>query len=235
MSRNPNDQAPGGSPGAEDDGFLARWSRRKREANVAPESNVAPPPENTTAQGAPAEPSDAHATEPASPPVSEADLENLSYESDYTKFMQDGVPEVLRRRALRQLWRSDPILANVDGLCDYDDDFTDAALAVKVLQTAHRVGKGYLTDEELDDDLNDDETEHPHGNLSDSDTCEAPEPVSEPVSEPVPTQEPEKEQAAAETRPEQVEQTALETSGPGVVDQPSKPLPDNAKPTGELA
>ncbi|MEE9587788.1 MAG: DUF3306 domain-containing protein, partial [Hyphomicrobiaceae bacterium] len=70
-------------------------------------------------------------------------------ESDFTRFMKAGVPEAIRRRALRQLWLSDPVLANLDGLNDYDEDFTDAKLVVEFLQTSHKVGQGYLTDEEM--------------------------------------------------------------------------------------
>jgi hypothetical protein len=33
------------------------------------------------------------------------------------------VPEELKNLALKKLWLSDPVLANVDGLNDYDDDF----------------------------------------------------------------------------------------------------------------
>ena len=40
------------------------------------------------------------------------------------------------------------MLANVDGLNDYDEDFTDAALVVKGLKSAYQVGKGYLTAED---------------------------------------------------------------------------------------
>lgn len=137
----PDDPERGGS-------FLKRWSDRKANAAV---EQAEPSPESITGAD-PVEPpvdGDAAVAEEAPPPVTEADLEGLTYESDYTKFMGDQVPDALRRRALRQLWRSDPILANLDGLCDYDDDFTDAALAVKVLQTAHKVGQGYLTDEEV--------------------------------------------------------------------------------------
>ena len=62
--------------------------------------------------------------------------------------MKQGVPEAVRRRALRMLWQSNPILANIDGLNDYDEDFTDAALAVKVLTSSYKPGLGYLTEEE---------------------------------------------------------------------------------------
>ncbi len=43
---------------------------------------------------------------------------------------------------------SDPILADLDGLNEYDEGFTDAALAVKALKRAYKVGGGFLTDEE---------------------------------------------------------------------------------------
>jgi hypothetical protein len=76
--------------------------------------------------------------EAALPPV-----ESLTYESDYRGFFADGVSEALRRRALRQLWRSNPILANVDGLNDYDGDFTDAAMVKENLKTAFDSLRGY--------------------------------------------------------------------------------------------
>ncbi len=78
----------------------------------------------------------------------EFDFDSLNYASDYTQFMKKGVPEAVRRRALRMLWGSNPILANIDGLNDYDEDFTDAALAVKVLSSNYKPGLGHLTEEE---------------------------------------------------------------------------------------
>lgn len=63
---------------------------------------------------------------------------------DFKRFMESAVPERLRRRALRKLWLSNPLLANVDGLVDYGEDFTDSALVVENLQTAYQVGKGML-------------------------------------------------------------------------------------------
>ncbi len=129
--------------------FLRRWSERKTNATTDVDADLQPT-EQANDSAVPSDAADdAGAEAEVTPAVTEADLENLTYDSDYTKFMGENVPEALRRRALRQLWRSDPILANVDGLCDYDDDFTDAALAVKVLQTAHKVGQGYLTDEDV--------------------------------------------------------------------------------------
>ncbi len=48
---------------------------------------------------------------------------------DYNRLMRDDVPEGLRRRLLRRLWQSDETLANLDGLNDYDEDFTSAGIA----------------------------------------------------------------------------------------------------------
>ncbi|MDA7946851.1 MAG: DUF3306 domain-containing protein [Hyphomicrobiaceae bacterium] len=76
------------------------------------------------------------------------DFDSLNYGSDYTQFMKKGVPEAVRRRALRALWQSNPILANIDGLNDYDEDFTDAALVMKTFSSNYKVGSGYLTEEE---------------------------------------------------------------------------------------
>ena len=169
----------------DNEGFLLRWSRRKRGAEepVKAKSAVAESPateaveETTVASLAqqsevvshdesmnegPAVGDGVAATdkavesEVAPHDLESVDIDAMNYESDYTEFMKDGVPEALKRKALRQLWRSDPILANVDGLCDYDDDFTDAALAVDVLKTVHKVGKGYLTDDEDDAEDTDD-------------------------------------------------------------------------------
>src|SRR3546814_6588933 len=70
-------------------------------------------------------------------------------ESDFTVFLQDGVPEELRRMALQRLWRLDPVFANLDGLLEYGEDYTDAATVVENLKTAYRVGRGFMTDEEL--------------------------------------------------------------------------------------
>ncbi|WP_435258486.1 DUF3306 domain-containing protein [Thioclava sp. FR2] len=63
---------------------------------------------------------------------------------DFSAFMQKAVPERLRRRALRKLWLSNPVLANLDGLVDFGEDFTDAATVVPDLKTTYQVGRGLL-------------------------------------------------------------------------------------------
>ncbi|MCT8159247.1 DUF3306 domain-containing protein [Pseudoruegeria sp. SHC-113] len=70
------------------------------------------------------------------------DPDSLQPGDDFSGFMTKAVPEHLRRRALRKLWRSNPVLACLDDLVDYADDYTDAATVVKDLQTSYIVGKG---------------------------------------------------------------------------------------------
>ena len=72
------------------------------------------------------------------------DPDTMEMGDDFSVFMSKVVPDRIRRRALRTLWRSNPVLANVDMLVDYGEDFTDAAMAVENIQTAYQVGKGML-------------------------------------------------------------------------------------------
>ncbi|WP_212525509.1 DUF3306 domain-containing protein [Actibacterium sp. MT2.3-13A] len=70
------------------------------------------------------------------------DPDTLRPGDDFAAFMQRAVPERLRRRALRKLWTSNPVLANLDGLVDHGEDFTDAATVTPDLRTAYEVGRG---------------------------------------------------------------------------------------------
>lgn len=79
------------------------------------------------------------------------DVEELDAESDFTPFLKKGVSEQLQRRALRKLWLSDPVLANVDGLLDYGDDFTDAAMVIENMKTVYTVGRGMVPKPEEDE------------------------------------------------------------------------------------
>ena len=122
---------------ADDEKFASRWARRKAESRSgAIAEDEAPEAE---ADGPVSE--DAEASElqedPEDHPAMGIDVETLDYDSDFTVFMHEKVPEALRRRALRTLWHSNPILANVDGLNDYDEDFTDGATVVEGLKAAY--------------------------------------------------------------------------------------------------
>ena len=188
--------------GTQDDGFIGRWSRRKAENAASGGLQKTTPEVVEPVRGRmitdplpvkESEPDDIEAdivlaadanedekpvevadTTPDIEELESINIEALDYDADFTKFMQAGVPERLRQRALRRLWSTNPILANVDGLNDYDEDYTDAALAVDVLKTSWKVGQGYLTDEEvverdadrLDEDDKTIETDAPVAELS---------------------------------------------------------------------
>lgn len=72
------------------------------------------------------------------------DPDTMSEGDDFAAFMAKAVPERIRKRALRKLWRSNPVLACVDGLNDYDDDYLTGSYGSAPLQTTYQVGKGLL-------------------------------------------------------------------------------------------
>jgi len=123
----------------DDKSFLQRWSSRKVEALAGDDVAAVEPVED---EGPPP-------AESVEPPAELPDVETLDADSDYTGFLGDSVPEDVAKLALRKLWRSDPVLANLDGLNDYDDDFSAGGMVSEVVKTAYRVGKGLLTDEEF--------------------------------------------------------------------------------------
>jgi hypothetical protein len=100
-----------------DDGFLNRWSRRKLESDKVID---APAPDPEALPETVPEPVEGGEDQVA---LDLPDIDTLDKDSDFSVFMQEGVPEELKKLALRALWRSDPVLANLDGLNDYDEDF----------------------------------------------------------------------------------------------------------------
>jgi hypothetical protein len=115
----------------QDAGFLARWSRRKRmtEAEATATDPTIEPVEDAEAIAARDAAEAARiAEEEENRAAAEAiDLSTLGYGDDFSLFLKRGVPEALRRDALRRFFASDPLLANLDGLNDYDQDFNDPA------------------------------------------------------------------------------------------------------------
>lgn len=59
-------------------------------------------------------------------------------------FLKAALPQRLKTRALRALWKSNPVLACVDGLNDYDGDFTAAAYEGQEVKTLYKVGRGLI-------------------------------------------------------------------------------------------
>jgi uncharacterized protein DUF3306 len=117
---------------SEPEGFLTRWSRLKREADVA-----APEPE-ANEQAAPSEPDDPDAateSRDAQPKAAEGDapefdlsklppLESITASTDIRAFLLPGVPAELTRAALRRAWVADPAIRDFIGLAENAWDFT---------------------------------------------------------------------------------------------------------------
>ena len=118
------------------------WSRRKArvEAEAAEDAQALEDAEVRATQAKLEEKTDEEVLDELGLP----DPDSLEPGQDISGFMQKAVPERLRQRALRQLWRLNPALANLDGLCDYNDDFTNAATDAPGVATAYKVGKGLL-------------------------------------------------------------------------------------------
>lgn len=176
-----------------------RWSRKKQEARTAPEAETPPvEPELSAEEQALAE-NEALTEQEVLEKYQLPDPEAIELGTDITGFMKKEIPEMLRRKALRALWRSNPVLAVLDGLNDYDEDFTHAATAMKGYQTIYKVGQGMVDRtkkieaavEELDEKL---DAVLPDSNTRDVKPPELPgsrpvaiEPELEPESEPEPT------------------------------------------------
>jgi hypothetical protein len=132
-----------------DGDFLARWSSRKLKARAEPDPEPAAPPAAVVpADAAPVGVEPDRPDEEILRELGLPDPDTLVKGDDFSAFLGARVPARLRTRALRRLWVSDPVLANLDGLNDYEEDFTDAATVVKDLKTAYRVGRGFLRDED---------------------------------------------------------------------------------------
>jgi hypothetical protein len=103
----------------EGEGFLSRWSRRKRAVveGRAPEEAPPPAPLEAKPEAPPAEPEDEFDLA-SLPPV-----ESLTIESDFRAFLHRKVPLELRSAALRRAWSLDPAIRDFIGPADYAWDF----------------------------------------------------------------------------------------------------------------
>lgn len=123
-----------------DEGFLSRWSRKKREA-ASPDVPHAAASETAAAAAQPAAiASDSPAptkmagdvraanevqTEPTSdrPSAELPPTQSLSFESDFTPFLRAGVDESVKRDAMKKLFHSDAF-NYISPLDVYIDDYT---------------------------------------------------------------------------------------------------------------
>ena len=145
-------------------GPLARWSERKHAARAAARGSAAPVAmkdagESVAPELPPVPAATVHANLPADAGVAQEQktegapagarpplppVEELTADSDYTQFLADGVPEELTRAALRKLWLSDPVFAEMDGLDTYIQDFNLTDPVITTAHTSYQAGRGYL-------------------------------------------------------------------------------------------
>ncbi len=182
------------------------WSRRK----AAVEAEAVQAEDDHRADEAPAP---AHEdTRSDAEILAELDLpdpDELQPGDDIAGFMAGAVPDRLRRRALRQLWKLNPMLANLDGLLDYGEDFTDAGMAGEVIATTYQVGKGMLA--HVEEIARQAEVEAAGG--------ATPAPTAKPVPETAPSLEPNVDPA-----PEPAPDSNLEPNLESLPDRPADPV-----------
>jgi hypothetical protein len=118
---------------SEPENFIARWSRRKREAAEDAEATKSSAAPDAAAEGAhPSEDQgDAalgrsgarRSPEAAFDPTKLPPIETITAESDITAFLAPGVPPELTRAALRRAWAVDPKIRDFIGLSENSWDF----------------------------------------------------------------------------------------------------------------
>ena len=102
------------------DSIIHRWSKRKQfERDAAQEK----PDQSDLPQEVPAEPENASSEPVEQDKVELPDIDSLDHDSDYSAFLSPEVEEGLRKIALRKLFKA-PFFNQLDGLNDYDEDFT---------------------------------------------------------------------------------------------------------------
>ena len=121
--------------------FLSRWSDRKIQSEV--DETKLPSTESAQEKPALQDEFEGKSDEEILSILELPDPETLKLGDTVEKFMEGRVPERIRLRALRAFWKTNPVLANIDGLDEYCEDYTDAAMVVENLQTIYQVGKGY--------------------------------------------------------------------------------------------
>jgi hypothetical protein len=108
---------------SEQEKFLDRWSRRKRDAADEPAPVAA---KDATAAPLPlAAGANAPAAEVPFDPASLPPIESISANSDIRAFLQPGVPSDLSRAALRRAWSTDPAIRDFIGLVENGWNFND--------------------------------------------------------------------------------------------------------------
>ena len=126
--------------------FFNRWSDRKTAERDDQSQEQVEIPE----QAAVVLPSGQEETSDENLPVPDdlPDIKTLDKNSDFSLFMREGTPKKLKRLALRKLFTSDPIFAGLDGLNDYDEDYSMIGMVAEVVSTRYKPGQGMVDPEE---------------------------------------------------------------------------------------
>jgi Protein of unknown function (DUF3306) len=113
------------------EGFVARWSRLKISQpeepsegvpKLSPDAASLTPPSETPAVDAT---SDADLAGNAFDAATLPSIESITLDTDIRAFLQTGVPEELKTRALRRAWSTDPAIRDFIGIAENQWDFTD--------------------------------------------------------------------------------------------------------------
>ena len=151
--RNGIDLIMNDQPENDGEGFVARWSRRKiEEKEPSKETKIEV---SKLEEGAPLDTkSTQDVGEEGETNVDDLpDIETLNESSDYTPFLKDGVPEKLKRLALRKLWKSNPVFGIIDGLDDYDEDYSAIGIVAQEIFTNYKPGKGMVDPNEAEEEI----------------------------------------------------------------------------------
>ena len=131
---------------SEDANFLSRWARRKAEVQES-EAAQATAAQETAERDQPEELDDRDRPVTEEEIAALPDPDSLEHGADFKPFLRPGIPQALRQRALRRIWRVNPAIGFLDGMNEYDLDYTDAATVVDNLKTAYQVGRGFVIPE----------------------------------------------------------------------------------------
>lgn len=104
--------------------FLARWSRRKREAAPKTEARSTAPAGGEAAREYSTELPPPEKPLPPAAPEGLPSVDAIDAGTDIRGFLADGVPAALSRAALRRAWVSDPGIRGFIGLSENAWDFT---------------------------------------------------------------------------------------------------------------
>ncbi len=97
--------------GPQDEGFLSRWSRRKRGAEPDDDKGVDTLPAELPASEVSAE---AAMAEPEPELVEPPSLDLIDKDFDLASWLKQNVPEAWKLAAMRRAWENDPAIANFE-------------------------------------------------------------------------------------------------------------------------